>query len=323
MVWQANLHTPRGTVTLGLSYEEPFMPIDFRCPHCGNQTLVADQYAGQTGPCSKCGATVTVPSLPGAAGIAPPPLAPPPPSSGGSGAMIAIAAAVVVGLVFCGGILLALLLPAVQAAREAARRSQCANNLKQIGLAMHNYHDINGSFPPAYVADPSGQPMHSWRVLILPYMEHQDIYARYDQSQSWDSATNRGILSQMPSTYQCPTSGTPGQNTSYVVVRGPETIFDADQPCKFSQIADGTANTILVVEAPHANIPWTEPRDLDFAEISMVINSGGNSAHSDHPGGTQVLFADGSVRYLRSNIPPEQIKAMFTKAGGEVVMNNF
>ena len=146
------------------------MPIDFRCPHCGHQTLVADQFAGQSGPCSKCGQTITVP---GTAGPAPPIGAPPPRSTGSSGAAIAaIIAAVVVGLFFCGGILIALLLPAVQAAREAARRTQCSNNLKQIGLAMHNYHDVNQQFPPAYIADADGQPMHSWRVLILPYLEH-------------------------------------------------------------------------------------------------------------------------------------------------------
>jgi prepilin-type processing-associated H-X9-DG protein len=301
------------------------MPIDFKCPHCGNQTLVADQYAGQTGPCSKCGATVTIPPLPG---TVPPAYSPGPApattAAAGAGAAVGVIIAVVAGAVICGGILLvALLLPAVQAAREAARRAQCANNMKQIGLAMHNYHDINGAFPPAYVSDSDGKPMHSWRVLILPYMEQQGLYSAYDQSQPWDAATNRALLSQMPVTYQCQSSGVAGQNTSYVVVRGPETMFDVDKPCKIADITDGTSNTIMVIEAPHANIPWTEPRDLDLAQATMAINAGANSPHSDHPGGAQVLFADGSVRFLKAGIPQDQLRAMFTKAGNEMVMNNF
>src|SRR5690606_17767117 len=154
------------------------MPIEFKCPHCGHQTLVADQYACQSGPGAACGQTITVPA---AAVAAPAPT--PPPRGSGSGWSLAVVLIVgaVVGLLFCGGILVALLLPAVQSARETARRVQCANNLKQIGLAMHNYMDVNGAFPPAYLADSDGKPMHSWRVLILPYMEHRSLYDRYDQ----------------------------------------------------------------------------------------------------------------------------------------------
>jgi prepilin-type processing-associated H-X9-DG protein len=294
------------------------MPIQFKCPHCGHQTLVADQYAGQSGPCAQCGQTVTIPATIGTA----PPM-PPPRSTGGPGALLAMIGIVVVGLFLCGGLGIALLLPATQAAREAARRSQCANNLKQIGVAMHNYHDVNGAFPPAYVADPNGKPMHSWRVLILPYVEGGPLYNRYDQSQPWDSAVNRQLLPQMPQTYGCPSSAPGGQNTSYVVVQGPETIFDADKRCKMSEIVDGTSNTILIVEAPHANIPWTEPRDLDFAELSMIVNSGANSPHSDHPGGVQVLMADGSVRFLSKSISQQDLRALLTKAGGEVVSGSF
>ncbi len=245
------------------------------------------------------------------------------PQHGGAGALVAVLAVVVVGLVLCGGVLLALLLPAVQAAREAARRTQCSNNLRQIGLAMHNYHDINGNLPPAHIADANGKAIHSWRVLILPYMEQDPLYKRYDQSQAWDSPANRQLLSQMPPTYQCPSAGVGGQNTSYVVVQGPETIFDGDKPCPMRAITDGTANTIMIVEAPHANIPWTEPRDLNFAELTMAVNSGANSPHSTHPGGVQVLMADGSVRFLSAGISAADLQALLTKAGGEVISSNF
>jgi prepilin-type processing-associated H-X9-DG protein len=227
-------------------------------------------------------------------------------------------------LVLCViAVLVALFLPNVRFAGEAARRTQCNNNLKQIGLAMQNYHDINGAFPPAYVADAAGKPIHSWRVLILPYMELADLYGRYDQGQPWDSAVNRQLLPQMPYTYHCPSSGQGGQNTSYVVVQGKETIFDADKLCKIASITDGAASTILVVEAPHANIPWTEPRDLDFAELSMAINSGATSPHSDHSNGVNVLLGDGSVRFIQSTISPQDLRALLTKDGGEMASGSF
>ena len=116
--------------------------------------------------------------------------------------LIAVALAL---LCLCGGgILVALLLPAVQAAREAARRMQCTNNLKQIALAMHNYHDVHGSFPAAYIADENGRPMHSWRVALLPYLERSDLYNQYNFNEPWDSPGNLKVAEQLPQTYRCP-----------------------------------------------------------------------------------------------------------------------
>ena len=168
------------------------MPIAYACPHCGKQFSVADQYAGQSGPCAGCGKTISVPR-PGFA----------PPGSGAgaaTGAAVGAAAGVsvlvivlVVLLVFalaCGGVLVALLLPAVQAARTAARRAQSTNNLRQIGLALHMYNDTHGSLPPAVVTDASGKPLYSGRVLLLPYLEQQSLYDRWDKAQAWDSPAN-------------------------------------------------------------------------------------------------------------------------------------
>ena len=174
------------------------MPISFTCPHCGKQTTVADEYAGQSGPCKFCSETITIP----ATGVPPtlPPAPQPPVKGSGTGVTIAVVAVVcVVGVLMCGGILVALLLPAVQASREAARRAQCANNLKQIGLAFHNYHDAHKTFPPAYIPDKDGKPMHSWRVLILPYLEQQALYKRYNFDEPWDS----------PGTWPSPTRSSP------------------------------------------------------------------------------------------------------------------
>src|SRR5688572_6683630 len=147
------------------------MPIQFACPSCGKQTTVADQYAGQSGPCAGCGKQVTIPFAagpvaypgykgPSGAGVA-----------AGAGAGILVVFLVIGGVVLvCGGVLVALLLPAVQSAREAARRMQSTNNMKQIVLAMHMYHDVHKEFPPAVVKDADGKPLYSGLVCLLPYL---------------------------------------------------------------------------------------------------------------------------------------------------------
>src|SRR5579872_1042254 len=100
--------------------------------------------------------------------------------------IVAIVLAGAFGLIIvCGGILAGFTLPAIQAAREAARRAQCANNLKMIGLALAQYESQYGRFPPAYIADADGKPMHSWRVLILPYLDEESLYSEYDFSEPW------------------------------------------------------------------------------------------------------------------------------------------
>jgi len=220
-------------------------------------------------------------------------------------------------LVVCGGIPAALLLPAVQQAREAARRSQCKNNLKQISLALHNYHDQYGTLPPAMVADKDGKPMHSWRVLILPYLGEQSLYKDYDFSEPWDGPNNSRLLTRMPTVYACPSNPTTGTNTAYAGVFGEHCVFRAAGPIGISAITDGTSNTLMVGEVAKAGIPWMKPEDIDI-KIQPVLGSAGGFS-SFHAGGVQFVMCDGSVHFLNLSLPQQTVDALYTRDGNEKV----
>ena len=103
-----------------------------------------------------------------------------------------------------GVVVISLALPAVRSAPPASIRTQCINNEKQIMLGLLNYESANGHFPPPYLADENGKPIHSWRVLILPYTEHGSLYERYDFDEPWDGPNNSKLIAEMPNFYGCP-----------------------------------------------------------------------------------------------------------------------
>jgi hypothetical protein len=221
-------------------------------------------------------------------------------------------------LVVCGGLVVALLLP-LTSSREPARRSQCKNNLKQIGLALHNYHDVYGTFPPAYVADASGRPMHSWRVLILPFLDQEPLHHEYDFSEPWDGPNNSRLLDRMPAVYLCPSHTSPPGNTStsYVAPFGEHCIFRGSEPVKIGAVIDGLSNTLMVGEAASANIPWMKPEDIDIATHPTLGDSAG--FNSDHSAGVHFLMGDGAVRFIALTIAPQTFQALLTRDGGEAV----
>jgi len=226
-------------------------------------------------------------------------------------------AGIVLGSLGSTMILVALLLPAVQAAREAARRSQCVNNLKQIGLAMHNYQDTYGVFPPAMTTDPDGKPLLSWRVLLLPFLEQQALYEQFKHDEPWDGPSNKPLLAQMPKVYACPSFPPAGADTSnYQVLIGPGTPFEQPEGMSISSITDGTSNTLLVVESK-APIPWSQPSALTYKPKTPVAG-----LDSFHPGGFNALFADGSVRFLKKSISLATLDALITRNGNEVVTSD-
>ncbi len=293
------------------------MPIPFTCPYCGHQTNVADQYAGQTGPCASCGRTITVPSVSGAR----PKHLPPGRSSSGP-AIAVIVAVAVVGFLFCGGILVAWLLPGVPGAREAARRSQCTNNLKQIGLAMHNYHDTYKCLPPAVITNDEGQPMRSWRIAVLPFLESTPLYDQYDFSEPWGGRNNRALHSARPWTYLCPSDIPTGPfDTSYVTIVGEGTLGGVpNEAVRFRDITDGTSNTILAIEVAASGINWLEPRDMTVEEaVAYITNPAASGSRHAHPGGVNVLLADGTVHFLAESIDPQTLRLLLTRDDGQAV----
>jgi prepilin-type processing-associated H-X9-DG protein len=237
--------------------------------------------------------------------------------------LVVVLAIAVIGFIGCGGVLVALLLPAVQAAREAARRTSCSNNLKQIGLAMHNYHDVHKAFPPAYTVDEDGNRLHSWRTLLLPYLEQSALYEQIRLDEPWDSDHNRRFSETVLPLYNCPSNPDGGVYTSYMVIEGDGALFQGSEPTRIRDITDGTSNTLLVVEVTGTSTPWMEPADLDFDACQMVINSGPTDMGSPHPGGAQAALADGSVRFLSETIDPTDLRSLITRSGGEVVRVDF
>lgn len=220
-----------------------------------------------------------------------------------------------VGLMMCGGILLALLLPAVQQAREAARRTQCKNNLKQIGLAIHNYADTFNVLPAAHLNDSDGMPTLSWRVSVLPFLDEVPRFNRYAFNEAWDSAANAVLANPAPRVYVCPSVAKPGVNTCYGTIVGDHTILGDGKCISFKDVSDGTSNTIMVVEACQLNIPWMKPQDLGENSVTRVGDPQG--IWSPHFGGVNVLLGDGSVRFISTEINPATLQALITRDGQE------
>ena len=281
------------------------MPIPIKCPSCGIETNVDDQFAGTSGPCRNCGETI---SIPPANPFGTDAVVRAPRSSSGGVPWVPILVAVLACSLVCGGILLLLLLPAVQAAREAARRNNCSNSIRQIELALLNYESATGRFPPAYTVDENGTPLQSWRVLILPYMEENAIYEQINLDEPWDSPDNLAITeSYIPMVYQCPSAAGTGTNTNYLGVAGPNGFFNGPNARKISDIKDGTSRTISVVETDRTDVHWSQPVDWDPSQ----------KLSGNHPQGTLVGFVDGHVQFMVDSIDPVTVQGMSTVDGGE------
>ena len=168
--------------------------------------------------------------------------------------------------------LLALLMPGIESARESLLRRQCQNNLRQIAPALHAYHQAHGCFPPAYIADKRGKPIHSWRALILPFLDSNPIASAYDFSEPWDGARNKKLLPSRHPFYVCPGAldahAPDASQTSYVAVVGSGAAWAGEKPVKAGDLGGADGDTIVVVEVINSGIRWSEPKDLSLDSLA-------------------------------------------------------
>jgi hypothetical protein len=170
--------------------------------------------------------------------------------------------------------------------------------------------------------------MHSWRVLILPFMEQEALYKQYRFDEPWNGLHNRRLHTARVATYECPEHGLKGTMTSYVAVVGPETAWPGTACVRLKDIKDGAGKTLMVTEIAESGIHWMEPRDLEASTIPLAVNptngQGISSLHREtswrqRPLGAWVGLADGCTRFLPTNTPSERLRALLTISRGETI----
>jgi hypothetical protein len=234
-------------------------------------------------------------------------------------------------LVLVIGMLVSMLFPAVNSSHRASSRNVCINNLRQITLAILNYEFNHGTLPPAYIADANGKPMHSWRVLILPYLEATALYEQYDFNEPWDGPNNSKLASQIADVFRCPGHGpessVAANEADYFVVTGSETAFPGGQSRRISEIKDGVSSTIALIEATGLGIKWMEPRDVTLDEALRLFASGEGGHRGVHDSFLSttyyettvrsVAFLDGHSEYIYQLDDASDAIGSFTVSGGE------
>lgn len=183
-------------------------------------------------------------------------------------------------------------------------------------MAVVNYHAANGHYPPAFIADENGSPIHSWRVIILPFLEEQELFDRYDFTQPWNSEANMRLATEMPSIYAFHGEYKPGTvTTNYLAVVGENTVWPGASPRTTDEVTDQYSTTIMLVENAGENVHWMEPRDLNADTMSLAVNSPkGVSSKYLSPA---VAMLDDSLRRLEEDLPENVFRAMLTVNGDE------
>ena len=219
------------------------------------------------------------------------------------------------------GVLVALLLPAIQQSREAARRTECVNNLRQIGIALTRYHDTTNVLPPAVTDDSGGSTqLHTWCVLLLPYVEQESLYELYDFPAGQDAAINRPVVSTPLPIYSCPSSDDAYYEGDGHYAKGDYAASSGVQPAenggamfpkskvRYRDITDGLSHTLLVGELYYHNLGWGR------GSAAGTTGGGGGrerpSVVAFHAGGRAIVPAPN-----RGSIPPRPIATITANSG--------
>lgn len=195
-------------------------------------------------------------------------------------------------------------------------RTQSENKLQQLALAMHNYHSMHKHLPLLSITSKAGTPQLSWRVALLPYIEQDSLFKEFKLDEPWDSPHNLKLLSKMPKVYAHPVKTQSSQpfSTHYQVFVGKDAPFLEGRKVRMpASFADGTANTIIIVEAADA-VPWSKPADLVYDANKPLPKLGG--LFDD---GFYVALGDASVRWISSKTTERTLRAAITPSGGETL----
>lgn len=219
-----------------------------------------------------------------------------------------------IGLLIVGAFLLIVLvyLPSANRARLADLRIDCKNNLGQIGLALYLYHEEYGCLPPAYTVDANGNRLHSWRTLILPYLELDSLYRTIDLTKPWDHPDNQAAADLRPSYYACPNADVEDDQATYMALVGEDHCFPGETTLNFDQIRQISQSNIIplkitVVEVPASrSVHWMKPEDSGVSYLQGLHKG----SEANHTGGCQVGFLDGSARFISSTTDQQVLKSL-------------
>lgn len=293
------------------------MPHLFTCPHCQTKTEVEDRYSGQTGQCVTCGGAIQLPTFGEQAKAAA--------ATKRDGSLRWIIASVVAVILVGCLVFAAVRIGGKTMTRLTTNRERTSSiqNLEKIAKALNAYAADHGSYPPPATRDAKKKKMHSWRVLILPYLGEEELYGKFDLNRSWDDAANMSLASEMPAVYRHPNSSQNGMylESGYYLIVGPGTLFPPLGPLgPIISNGDNPAQTILVAEGTPL-VPskmWTEPIDLDYGKMNG--NIGGNPGIEVGgllDGGVAMATMDGRGHFVPDTMAADRLLSLVTPAGNE------
>ncbi len=291
---------------------------------------VLERYAGQTGPCAICAKTITIPgNLEGTPGHANTRVATSRGSDGTSGVSLGTLLGILGGSVACLSVIFLVTVLIFRVAIPAANQLQIdrmnessQSKIGRITKALNAYHDLHGTYPPAYFTDENGQPTHSWRVMILPQLNRNDLYTQYNFDEPWNDPSNIAVTMQMPDVYRSPADKSTNVNTTrFAAVVGKRTVFPFEKAISRSQILDDARTVMVIVEVHGIGFDWTDPTqnyDVDSPQGTLLIDNDIKSqmlTNSTLTGNVGMLNED--THNIDAMTPVTLLQEMATRSGSE------